>query len=156
MSSSKYQMRHVEYEFKDRKQMEQFLAQAMVGHLGLYDGEEPYVVPFNFAYKNNRIYMHSARKGRKIDILKQNPRVCLAVDEFLGYDPIKKFTSYRSVLCFGTVDFLTANDGPSYLEALELINQKYDPKGKLSCTEGALVLRLDIDVMTGREKIQER
>ncbi len=155
MSSSKYQMRRTELEITNRKKMEKFLVQTMTGRLGLYDGEEPYIVPVLFAYKNSHIYIHSALEGRKIEILKHYPRACFEVDEFLGYDPVKGFTSYRSVLCFGTVHILASNDEPSYLEALELITQKYEPGGKLSCMEGALVLRLDVDMMTGRERIQD-
>jgi len=138
----------------DQKKMETLLAQAPVGHLGLYDGEEPYVVPFNFAHKNSQIYMHSAFEGRKIDIMRQYPRVCFAVDEFLGYDPTVPFTSYRSVMCFGTIRLLDSSDDPEYLEALEVINQKYEPGAEMQCKSGALVICLDIDVMTGREKIQ--
>ncbi|MFQ6125171.1 MAG: pyridoxamine 5'-phosphate oxidase family protein [Candidatus Heimdallarchaeota archaeon] len=113
-------------------------------------------MPVLFAYKKNQIYIHSAPEGRKIKILKSYPRICFEVSEFLGYNPIKQFTSYRSVLCFGNVYFLTTNDKPAYLEALELITQKYNPGGELQCTEGALVLRLDVDVMTGRERVPER
>jgi hypothetical protein len=34
----------------------------------------------NFAYHDNCIYLHSAPEGRKIDILKNNDRVCFEVD----------------------------------------------------------------------------
>lgn len=155
-SPSKYQMRQTELEMKDPEKIEQVLTHAMVGHLGLYDGEEPYVVPFIFVYKNNRVYMHCALTGRKIDIMKHYSRVCFEVDEFLGFDPDKKFgtrTSYRSVLCFGTLHLLDVTSGSEYLEALEEITKKYEPGGELVCTNGVLVLRLDIDVMTGRERI---
>ena len=30
----------------------------------------------SFGYKENGIYLHSSREGRKIKILKKNPRVC--------------------------------------------------------------------------------
>lgn len=100
--------------------------------MGIYDEEEPYLVPVLFTYKNNQIYIHSALEGRKIEILKSYPRICFEVSEFLGYDPNKQLTSYNSVLCFGNVHFLTTNDEPTYLEALKLINQKYEPEGKLT------------------------
>lgn len=151
----KYQMRKKEWEIQDRNKMEQLLTRIATGRMGLFDGDEPYIVPVLFAYKNDQIFIHSALEGRKIEILKSYPRICFEVSEFLGYDPVKQFTSYRSVLCFGNVHILTTNDEPGHLEALELITRKYEPGGKLSCTEGALVLRLDIDVMTGRDKIQD-
>ncbi len=156
VSQIKYQMRQNQWEIKDHSKMEQFLDQAEVGRLGLYDGEDPYIVPFNFAYKNNRIFMHSALKGRKLEIMKKFPRVCFECDEFIEYDPVKQFTSYRSVFCFGNIRILDSSDTPEYIEALEAINQKYEPGAEMSCKSGALVLILDIETMTGREKLSEQ
>lgn len=47
----KYQMRKKEWEIQDRNNMEQLLARVKVGRMGLYDGEEPYIVPVLFATK---------------------------------------------------------------------------------------------------------
>ena len=45
----------------------------------MVDGDEPYVVPMNFGYIMDgdklTIYLHGARKGRKIDVLRANPKV---------------------------------------------------------------------------------
>jgi nitroimidazol reductase NimA-like FMN-containing flavoprotein (pyridoxamine 5'-phosphate oxidase superfamily) len=37
----------------------------------------PYVLPMNFGYCEGTAYLHSAQEGRKIDILKRNPNVCI-------------------------------------------------------------------------------
>jgi hypothetical protein len=72
----------------------------------------PYVVPFNFGYSNGVIFLHSSQKGRKIDILKNNPSVCIAfsTDHELRYQSEKVACSYsmkyRSVLAFGKVEFI--------------------------------------------------
>ena len=44
------------------------------------DEAGPYIVPLNFGFSDDSLYFHSAHKGRKIDILKKNPRVCFEFD----------------------------------------------------------------------------
>lgn len=43
------------------------------------DDGYPYAVPINFYYdeEENRIYFHSAKKGHKIDSIRENDKVCL-------------------------------------------------------------------------------
>ena len=51
---------------------------------GFYDGNEVYIVPLNFGYelKNNDLtfYFHGAKEGRKIDLIKTNPKVGFELD----------------------------------------------------------------------------
>jgi len=61
---------------QDPQQIEDILAKAKFIHLALSNTETPYIVPVAFGYKENAIYLHSSREGRKIEILKKNPRVC--------------------------------------------------------------------------------
>lgn len=43
------------------------------------DNGYPYAIPINFYYdeEENKIYFHSAKKGHKIDSIKNNGKVCL-------------------------------------------------------------------------------
>jgi hypothetical protein len=43
------------------------------------DDGYPYTIPINFYYdeEENRIYFHSAKKGHKIDAIRENDKVCL-------------------------------------------------------------------------------
>jgi nitroimidazol reductase NimA-like FMN-containing flavoprotein (pyridoxamine 5'-phosphate oxidase superfamily) len=72
----------------------------------------PYVLPFNFGYKDGEIFLHSSQKGHKIDILRKNPAVCIAfsTDHQLRYQSNQVACSYsmkyRSVLAFGQVEFI--------------------------------------------------
>jgi len=76
----------------------------------------PYVFPLNFGFRDNVIYMHGAHQGKKIDILKKNPRVCInfSTDKILRYQNEQVACSwtmrYRSVLCYGTVEFIEDPD----------------------------------------------
>lgn len=48
-------------------------------HLGMVDGDEPYVVAMNYGYVMEdgelTLYLHGAVRGRKLDVLRANPKV---------------------------------------------------------------------------------
>ena len=62
---------------ENRAEIEKVIHDSDVCYVGMVDGNEPYVIPMNFGYKDNVIYFHSAPKGRKIDLLEKNNRVCV-------------------------------------------------------------------------------
>ncbi len=68
-----------ELEITDIEKIKHILDKSLVTHVGMVDGDEPYVVPMNFGYIMDddklTIYLHGARKGRKIDVLRANPKV---------------------------------------------------------------------------------
>ncbi len=68
-----------------------------IGRLGCVDKAEPYVVPINYVFEGGSIYSHSL-PGRKIDLLRANPRACLQVDE------IEDNFSWRSVIAYGNFE----------------------------------------------------
>jgi nitroimidazol reductase NimA-like FMN-containing flavoprotein (pyridoxamine 5'-phosphate oxidase superfamily) len=79
----------------------------------MVDGEgKPYVIPMNFGFKEDVIYLHGAQHGKKIDILKNNPAVCInfTTDHLLRYQNEEVACSwsmkYRSVLCYGETEFI--------------------------------------------------
>ena len=73
-------MRRSEKEVKDIHEIESILKRAIICRIGLCDGNIPYIVPMNYGYKDNCIYLHSAKEGRKIDIIRENPNVCFEVE----------------------------------------------------------------------------
>lgn len=51
------------------------------GHLGItLDDGEPYVVPVNYVYLDEEIFIHSL-PGKKLDALRANGKVCLQVEK---------------------------------------------------------------------------
>ena len=68
-----------EFEITDIEKIRHILDTSLVTHVGMVDGDEPYVVPMNFGYIMDgdklTIYLHGAKKGRKIDVLRANPKV---------------------------------------------------------------------------------
>ncbi|RUU54547.1 pyridoxamine 5'-phosphate oxidase family protein [Mesorhizobium sp. M2C.T.Ca.TU.002.02.1.1] len=51
-----------------------------VGHLACAKDGQPYIVPFHYAYADNRLYAFSML-GKKIDWMRLNPLVSVQVDE---------------------------------------------------------------------------
>ncbi len=73
-----------EREVTDINQIIKILDAAKVLHLGLVDGDEPYVVPMNYGYVMDEgkltVYLHGAKRGRKIDVMRANPKVFFELD----------------------------------------------------------------------------
>lgn len=73
-----------EREVTDINEIIKILDKAKVLHLGLVDGDEAYVVPMNYGYTmvdgKLTIYLHGAKRGRKIDLMRANPKVFFEMD----------------------------------------------------------------------------
>lgn len=76
------------------------LAESRVGRLGVVYEGGPYVVPVNYVFDGESIYVHSL-PGRKLTALRANPRACLQVDEATDE------YSWRSAIAFGTFEDVT-------------------------------------------------
>lgn len=70
------------------------------GRLGCCKQGEPYVLPINYLYNGEDIYLHSLL-GQKIQAMRENPQICLQVDE------VKDDYNWRSVIAFGTYEEIT-------------------------------------------------
>ncbi len=68
-------MRRKDKEMIDEKEMLSIIDKAIICRVGMCWQDEPYVIPMNFGYQDNYIYLHSAREGRKLDILRNNDKV---------------------------------------------------------------------------------
>ncbi len=85
-------------------------------HLGLFGAEYPYIVPLNYGYEyvDGKLifYAHSARKGYKLDLIRENPKVCVELDSNFelisgGDVPCKYGGAFSSVIGFGTAELVT-------------------------------------------------
>jgi nitroimidazol reductase NimA-like FMN-containing flavoprotein (pyridoxamine 5'-phosphate oxidase superfamily) len=94
---------------------DQLLNNQFVGRLGCSAGEQLFVVPITFAYDGKDIYAHSA-EGMKINLMRQNNRVCLEVDDVVD------MKNWKSVVVFGKYEELTTKEEMEY--ALTVLNRK--------------------------------
>jgi nitroimidazol reductase NimA-like FMN-containing flavoprotein (pyridoxamine 5'-phosphate oxidase superfamily) len=102
-------------------------------HLAMTDEQgDPYVIPMNFGFRDDVIYMHGAQSGKKISILKQHPQVCVnfSADHQLRYQSEQVACSwsmkYRSVLCYGSAEFI--EDTEEKHAALDIIMAQYSDR----------------------------
>lgn len=113
-----------------QREIDEIIGKCQVCYVGMADENGmPYVLPFNFGYKDGVIYLHSSRKGMKIDILKKNPGVCVvfSADHQLHHQSEQVACSYsmhyRSVQAFGDVEFV--EDDNQKVEILNIIMSNY-------------------------------
>jgi len=99
-----------ERQVTDEKQILAILDAGKVMHLGLAVDNEPYVVPMNYGYtyENGKLvmYLHSALRGKKLDMMRANPKVFFEIDcdwmPFAGEKPCQYGLAYSSVMGRGT------------------------------------------------------
>lgn len=105
------------------------MKQARIGHLGLVDGNLPYVVPLNYVWTEGKLYFHGAGDGRRNRIMSENAEVCFTVCEEYGTIanpvPAKTDTAYMSVILFGQAEPITDLDEATHV-LQEMLN-KYVP-----------------------------
>jgi len=150
-------MRRKEQEILDHAELEAILHRATVCRLGLAVGDAPYVVPVSFGYQEGCLYFHSAPEGKKIEMLRQNPRVCFEVD--VDEELVRKGTPcawsirYRSVIGWGRAAFLATEEEKR--RALDVIMVHYGGATPGNYTAKALrevaVIRVAIEEMTGKK-----
>jgi uncharacterized protein len=116
-----------------QRDIDEIIAKCNVCYVGMVDREgKPYVVPFNFGYNEGVIYFHSSQKGYKMDILRENPEVCIvfSADHMLRAQSEQVACSYsmhyRSVQAFGKVEFI--EDREEKIEILNRIMANYTDK----------------------------
>ncbi len=73
-------MRRKDKQVGDPALIDGLFSAGRVCRIGMVDNGEPYIVPVNYGYADNTLYIHSAAAGRKIDILKRDSRVCFEIE----------------------------------------------------------------------------
>ena len=116
-----------------QEEIEEIIRKCQVCHVSMVDLQGfPYVVPMNFGFDLGVIFLHSSRHGKKIDILKVNPGVCIefSTDYLLRYQNENVACSwsmkYRSVLAYGKVTFV--EDEAEKVAHLNQVMKNYSPK----------------------------
>jgi nitroimidazol reductase NimA-like FMN-containing flavoprotein (pyridoxamine 5'-phosphate oxidase superfamily) len=150
-------MRRAEKEITNRREIDSILSKAIVCRISIIDHETPYIVPMNFGYKDDILYLHSAPEGKKIDLLKRNPLVCFEVESDLEIIntgiPCKWSMNYTSVIGYGKANFIT--DIEQKRKALNIIIDHYSPGSSYIFPEKNLkevtVIKIEISEMTAKK-----
>ena len=143
-----------------REECERILNHCTAGVLALMgDGGYPYAVPLSYVYADGTIVFHSAVQGHKVDAIKRDNRCSFCVIEQDEVIPAELTTYFRSVIVFGRIHIV--EDASEKEQLLRLLGRRYSPgdESRLQheidkSMDHVLLLRLDIDHMTGKEAIE--
>lgn len=152
-------MKKVNQEIKDKATIEEILSSSEICRLGFMDNNRPYILPFNYGYQDNCIYIHCANEGKKIDLIKQNNHVCIEVEQTAVIERYEKAckwtTTYRSLVGYGFVEIIT--DYERKRQALDIImrhngaNSNHDLNYEPNKINAMSILKVEISEMTGKQ-----
>lgn len=155
-------------EIKSRQKIIEFLNQEHVGRIASLDKEGfPQIIPMNFVFINDAIYMHSHTHGEKIENITQRSKVGFEVDRELEFLP-SYFTSatdasqadtlYISVVIKGHGTIVSDSNEKSM--ALNALMEKYQPEGNyekitpdMSVVDEVAIIKIVPQTMRGKYKI---
>lgn len=149
-----------ERQVTDRGEITRILDTAKVLHLGLVDGDEPYVVPMNYGYTMEdgklTVYLHGAPRGRKIDVMRKNPKVFFSMEcdlqPFEGDVACRYGLAYHSLMGRGTAEIL--EDVDEKRRCLSLFMKTQTGGGEFTFDEKMVavvsVIRIDVSEYTAK------
>ena len=155
-----------ERQITDEAQITAILDAGKVLHLGLAVDNEPYVVPMNYGYTRENgklvVYLHSAVRGKKLDMIRANPKVFFEIDcdlvPFEGELPCQYGLSYSSVMGKGVARIV--DDVEEKKKAMSILMKTQTQKEftfEDRLVSIVAVIRIDVDAYTAKHRpIPER
>jgi nitroimidazol reductase NimA-like FMN-containing flavoprotein (pyridoxamine 5'-phosphate oxidase superfamily) len=148
--------------------LKKFLNEEHVGRIASIDANGfPQIIPMNFVFLNDAVYMHSHVKGEKLDNIKRDNKVGFEVDRELEFlpsyfeDPKNASladTLYISVVIKGRSFVVTDRDEKTF--ALNGLMRKYQPEGmyepirsNMRVLDGVAIIKVVPYSMHGKYKI---
>jgi nitroimidazol reductase NimA-like FMN-containing flavoprotein (pyridoxamine 5'-phosphate oxidase superfamily) len=150
-----------ELQITDPAQIQAILDKAKVLRLGLAVNNEPYIVPMNYGYTMEEgkltFYLHSAVRGKKLDMIRENSRVFIELDcdqvPFDGVKPCQYGLSYSSVMGCGTA--VLVEDVEEKIRAMSILMKTQTGKD-FSFDEKLVsivtVIRVDVEEYTAKHR----
>ncbi len=141
------------------------ISKIKVCRLGLVDEDTAYIVPLNFGYtfsdQLDTLYFHSAHSGRKMDLLKANPKVCFEMDDehqLISGELACDYTfDFVSVIGTGVIEFI--EDRLEKINALDILMKHQSGSTDFTYSDAAIdqvtVYRLNVtEVQVKRHRSQ--
>ena len=150
-----------ELQITDEVQIREILDTAKVLHLGLCVNNEPYVVPMNYGYAMEDgklvLYLHSAVQGKKLDMMRANPRVFFELEcdqmPFEGEKPCQYGLVYSSVMGSGTASIV--DDVAEKMKAMTVLMKTQTGKDfafNEKLVSIVAVVRIDVEEYTAKHR----
>jgi len=155
-------------EIKSKEKIKEFLDLEHVGRIASIDENGfPQIIPMNFVFLNDAIYMHSHTKGEKLGNIRRNEKVGFEVDRELEFlpsyfedpkDASLADTLYISVVVKGTGSIV--EDRNEKTLALNGLMKKYQPEGRydplkpeMEVVDEVAIIKVEPDSFRGKYKI---
>jgi len=147
---------HKKLEIKSKEKIIEFLGSQQTGRIASIDENGfPQIIPMNFVFINDTVYMHSHIRGEKLDNIRRNQKAGFEVDRSLEFlpsyfsDPTDASladTLYISVVIKGNASIVSNKEEKTI--ALNGLMKKYQPEG------GYEPIKPNMDVLKGVEVIK--
>lgn len=150
-----------EREVTDINEIIKILDKSKVLHLGLVDGDEAYVVPMNYGYTMDNgkltIYLHGAKRGKKIDLIRANPKVFFEMDcditPFEGEIACKYGITYSSIMGKGLAEIVEdVEEKKKALSILMKTQTEKDFEFEEKMVAFVNVIRIDVSQYTAKHR----
>ena len=139
----------------------EILDKSKVVHIGMVDGDEPYVVPMNYGYtyENEKltIWLHGATVGKKLDIIRKNPKVFFEMEcdlvPFDGNVACNYGISYSSVMGKGVATIVeNSEEKQKGLKVLmkTQVNKDFDFNEKLASV--VAIIKIEVSEFTAKHR----
>jgi nitroimidazol reductase NimA-like FMN-containing flavoprotein (pyridoxamine 5'-phosphate oxidase superfamily) len=152
-------LRRRDKEITDEAEVKKILHEAKHVTIAMSLDDEPYLATLSHGYDGDRncIYFHCAREGKKVEILKANPRVWGQALVDNGYQQGSCDHLYRTAQFRGRVTFV--DDQGEKVNALYIMTRHLDEHPEKimreqitpHSTDRILIGRMDIDYMSGKK-----
>ena len=150
-----------ERQVTDEGQIQAILDAGKVLHLGLAVDNEPYVVPMNYGYTREDgklvMYLHSAVRGKKLDMIRTNSRVFFEISTdllpFEGEKPCQYGLAYSSVMGRGTATIV--EDVEEKMKAMSVLMKTQTGKDftfNEKLVSIVAVIRIDVEEYTAKHR----
>jgi len=150
-----------ERQVTDPIEIRRILDTAKVLHLGLAVNNEPYVVPMNYGYTEEEgklvLYLHSALKGKKLDMMGSNPNVFFELEcdqmPFEGKLPCQYGLVYSSVMGRGKARIV--EDVEEKMKAMSILMKTQTGKDftfNAQLVSIVAVIRIDVEEYTAKHR----
>ncbi|MEC9435761.1 MAG: pyridoxamine 5'-phosphate oxidase family protein [Thermoproteota archaeon] len=153
---------------KSKDRIIKFLNEENTGRISSIDEQGfPQIIPMNFVFLNDLVYMHSHIRGEKIENIKRNSKVGFEVDRNLEFlpsyfsdpeDASLADTLYISVVIKGEAQLVEDNE--EKVLALNGLMEKYQPEGQykpmnknMGVLDATAVIKIIPKEMNGKYKI---
>ena len=143
----------------DALECAQLLSKVDLGRLGCAHHDQPYIVPIHFAFDPHRKSLFAfSSVGRKINWMRENPKVCVEVEQVEDKD------HWTTVLVFGR--FYELGDSADDVAARDRAKQLFERRPEWwfpaaaktwsSEPDAVLIYGIRIDHMSGRRASRDR